>query len=72
MRRAALLGVGAAVAIAAGGIAVAGSALATSSTHTLHLSTTRLQFVNTSHTTFVETDVAERAGKEGRLRDDQL
>jgi hypothetical protein len=39
-----------------GGIAAGGIALATSNSHTLHLATTRLQFVNTSKTTFVETD----------------
>lgn len=63
MKRTALLGAGAAVVIAGGGIAVAGSALATGSSHTLHLTTTRLQFVNTSKTTFVETDSVFKSAK---------
>jgi hypothetical protein len=51
MRRIALAGAGAAVVLAAG------------STHTLHLATSRLQFVDTTSTTFVESDAVSRAGK---------
>lgn len=63
MKRSVLLSAGAAVVIVAGGIAVAGDALASGSTHTLHLTTTRLQFVNTSKTTFVQTEAVFNAGK---------
>lgn len=63
MKRTAVLGAGAAVIIAVGGLAVAGAALATASSHTLHLTTKRLQFVNTSKTTFVETDAVFKSAK---------
>ncbi len=33
------------------------------SSHTLHLTTTRLQFVNTSKTTFVQTEAVDKSGK---------
>jgi hypothetical protein len=51
------------LAIAAGGLGVAGAALAAGGSHTLHLTTTRLQFVNTSKTTFVETDSVFKSAK---------
>ncbi len=60
MKPIALLGAGALVVVGAG---LAGPALAAGTSHTLHLTTTRLQFVNTSATTFVETDAVFRAGK---------
>jgi hypothetical protein len=63
MKRSALLSAGAAVVIVAGGVAVAGDALASGTTHTLHLTTTRLQFVNTSKTTFVQTEAVFNAAK---------
>jgi hypothetical protein len=63
MKRTALLSIGAAVVIVTGGTVAAGAALAAGSSHTLHLTTKRLQFINTSKTTFVETDVIERAAK---------
>jgi hypothetical protein len=63
MRRTALLSVGAVVVIATGGVIAGGTALAAGGSHTLHLTTTRLQFVNTSKTTFVETDVIDRSAK---------
>lgn len=64
MKRTALLGAGLAAAVAAG-IAAGGIALASSNSHTLHLTATRLQFVNTSKTTFVETDAVFKTKKAG-------
>jgi hypothetical protein len=63
MKRTALLSVGAAAVIVVGGIVVGGTALAAASSHTLHLTTTRLQFVNTSKTTFVQTEAVDKSGK---------
>jgi len=63
MTRKALLSAGAAVVVAASGIVAGGVALAAPSSHTMHLRATRLQFINTSKSTFVETDVIARAGK---------
>ena len=60
MKPIALLSAGAAVVVAA---VIAVPALAVGTAHTLHLTATRLQFVNTSATTFVETDAVFRAGK---------
>jgi hypothetical protein len=62
-KRTALLGAGAALGFAAAGITAGGAALAAGGSHTLHLTTTRLQFVNTTKTTFVETDAMFKAGK---------
>jgi hypothetical protein len=63
MKRTVLLGAVAALGLAAAGITAGGAALAAGGSHTLHLTTTRLQFVNTSKTTFVETDAVSRVGK---------
>jgi hypothetical protein len=63
MKRTALLSVGATAVIVVGGIVVGGTALAAASSHTLHLTTTRLQFVNTSKTTFVQTEAVDKSGK---------
>ena len=64
MKRTALLGAAVAAAVVAG-VAAGGIALATSDSHTLHLTTTRLQFVNTSKTTFVEADAVFKTKKAG-------
>ncbi|HTW19946.1 MAG TPA: hypothetical protein VME70_07025 [Mycobacteriales bacterium] len=60
MKRIALAGAVAASVIA---VVLAGTALAAGSSHTLRLTTTRLQFVNTSSTTFVQADTVDRKGK---------
>jgi hypothetical protein len=61
MNRTGWLGAGVAAAALAAGIAAAGVALAAGSSHTLHLTTTRLQFVTPSHSTFVQTDAVYRS-----------
>jgi hypothetical protein len=60
MKRIAILSTGAALVLAGG---IAGTALASGSSHTLHLTTARLQFVNTSSTTFVEADSVSKSAK---------
>jgi hypothetical protein len=63
MKRTAVLSAAAAVVIIGGGVLAGTAALASGSSHTLHLTTSRLQFVNTPKSTFVETDAVSRAGK---------
>jgi hypothetical protein len=53
-----------AVAAAVGaGATVTGVALASAGSHTLHLTTNRLQFVNTTSSTFVETDAVFKSAR---------
>lgn len=58
-----ILGTGAAVVLAAGSLVAAGSALAESSSHTLHLKAKVLKTVETSKSTSVETDALRKGGK---------
>jgi hypothetical protein len=61
MNRTVVLRAGVAAVVAAGALVLGGDALAASGSHTLHLTTTRLQFVNTSKTTFVQTEAVYRS-----------
>jgi hypothetical protein len=61
MNRTGWLAAGAATVALAAGISAAGVALAAGNSHTLHLTTTRLQFVTPSHPTFVQTDAVYKS-----------
>jgi hypothetical protein len=63
MNRNVVLGTGAVVVIAAGSLVVGGAASASGSPHTLHVTATVLKHINTSKTTFVETDTLTHRGK---------